>query len=175
MNQSNAEAAAQQMADAIAAKTKRLSNYESVRKDVYRAVFNQARDFIPESAIFHTLDSRGKPELVALDGRQLFLLTVGNLPKRMFATPRTRCEMLTLDPLDAAVACETEFVGLGDDPDERQTTWTFRLGRFGLRIDTHVSSENERTETGEAFAQALVAALGWEVPTAARTVVPQVA
>jgi hypothetical protein len=70
MNKSNAEAAAQQMADVFAEKAKRSSESELIREQVYRAVFNQAHNFIPDSAIFDILHSQGEPQLIALDGRQ---------------------------------------------------------------------------------------------------------
>lgn len=85
--------------------------------------------------------------------------------------------MLTLNPLDAAVKCETQFAGLHIVTDliERQTKWTFRLSGFGFKIDTHIAPEDEEVEAGEVFAQALVAALGWKLPMAARSMHTQTA
>jgi hypothetical protein len=177
MNQSNAADATRHMAEACAAMARNAGETERIYKRVENAVFNQAFEFIPDSAIYAVVDKHREPKLVALDGRQFFLLTVGDLAVRTVGAPSTTCEMITLDPLDAVVKCKTEFNGVrtNADPMERQTTWTFRLGKIGLSINTQVVPESERVEGCEDFAQALAAALGWQLPQAAQVVELEVA
>lgn len=177
MNQSNAADAARQMAEAFAAKAGGLTEAERIRKRVHDAVFNQAFDFIPDSAVYAVVNTEQRPQLVALDDRQFFLLTVGDLSARTVGAPVTTCEMMTIDPLDSSVKCKMEFVGVrtNGDPIERRTSWSFRLGQIKLRFSTHVVPESERIEGGEDFAQTLAAVLGWEFPTAARIVQLQAA
>ncbi|HEU4905837.1 MAG TPA: hypothetical protein VFT19_06945 [Solirubrobacterales bacterium] len=107
---------------------------------------------------------------MALDDRQFFLLTVGDLSQRTVGAPATTCEMMMISPLDSSVKCETDFVGIrtNAEPIERRTGWSFRLGKIRLKFSTHVVPESEPAENGEVFAQALAAVLGWQLPNAAR-------
>lgn len=177
MNQSDAADATKQMADAFAAKVRNPEEAERIRARVREAVFSQAFEFIPDSAAYAVIEKQNTPKLVALDGEQFFLLTVGDLSQRTVGPPSTSCEMITVNPRDALVKCETEFVGTrrNADPMERRTTWSFRLGKIGLKLNTHVLPEIEGVEGGEEFAQALAAALGWRLPKAASVVELQAA
>lgn len=172
MKQSDTAEVTKAMAEAHAVQAENQSEASRIHKRVEDAVFNQAFEFIPDSAVYAVIDRQKRPKLVALDGRQLFVLQVGDLSQRTVGPPSTICEMITLDPLDAHVKCETEFKGVrtNADPMERRTTWTFRLGKIRLTLNTHVVPESERTERGEDFAQALATTLGWKFPQAARVV-----
>lgn len=129
------------------------------------AIFDQAYEFIPSNAVVALVERDSEPwTLVALDGQQLYFLTVSEIEDGLLAQPPTKCRMLHVEPGVGSVEMETKFHHRHGPRGTRDTVWRFQLGGVDLTIETHFDPERARVEDGEVLAQALAKALGWSLP-----------
>lgn len=166
MNKSQAEDVSIRAAEAHSARAADSEDASRIYARVHKAVFNQAFEFIPKDAVAAVIDHQGEPpKLVALDGKKLYTLIVGDLTQDLIGTA-TSCRLVTVDPEQASVECETKFIGhrVNDQPMGRETTWNFSLNGTELTIETLTAPDRNWLEPNEVFAQALAKALGWSLP-----------
>jgi len=165
MNKSDAQDASKILAGAIAVKIEDPDRSREVEHGVHRAVHDQLREMVPDSAIFAVLED-DEPKVVALSGTRLYVVTVDELPAARGPVP-TVLRMRNIDPLTAVVDCETKYSG-HRDPDidlqvTRETVWRFRVGDIDLKIETNISRDSSWVEKGERFAVALAKVIGMDV------------
>lgn len=162
MNQQQAAEIAREMARFHAAELK--TNVGDTRvEQVHRAVFHQAFEFIPETSIAALIqrDGDNEPIVVAIDGHQLYLLSV--LPaENDLSQPATECRIVHVEPGRGSVAVRTKYrPAIGRHP-SRSATWEFKIAdEITMTIETSFHPEDE-IDQREAVAQALARALGWQ-------------
>lgn len=130
------------------------------------AVFDQAFEFIPNTAIVALVqrDGDNEPIVVAIDGHQLYVLSL--LPiENEFSQPPTECRIIHVERGRGSVTVQTRYrPAIGTRP-SRSTTWKFEIAdEVTLTIKTSFHPEDE-IERREAVAQALARALGWQAST----------
>lgn len=165
MTKSDASDTSTKMADAHSRRTGSASDAHRMYSRVDQAVFNAVLDLVPDDAIATVVDRDDEPpRFVALSGKRLYVLTVGNLENDLKATT-TNCAMRPVDRSRSSVDCEVRYIGMrtGTEPADRETTWRFDLGSERVVLETlSRPSVEEHESADEVFAQALAAALGWE-------------
>lgn len=165
MNSKQAEAAAEEFANLYAGEMKEV-DFGRVFGRVHRAVFYQALEIpgCPATAIVQR-ETDNAPMLVAVEGQQVYLLTVGEV-KDELGLPETECRMLHVSPGTGSVVQKAKYFDRKGDAAPRSTTWTFNLDEgTELTIETHFDAGESRRNDREAVARALAGALGWKLPS----------
>lgn len=165
MTQRQAAEIAREMAGFHAAEWRTSAGDRRVEQ-IHGAVFDQAFEFIPDSAVAALIqrDGDNEPVIVAIDGHQLYVLSV--LPAENGSPqPATECRIIHVEPGGGSVTVRTRYrPAIGTRP-SRSTTWKFKVAdEITMTIETSFHPEDE-IEAREAVAQGLARALGWQTST----------
>jgi hypothetical protein len=165
MNRSEAEQVAASMREFFMAEGE--SPIETEGK--YAASFDEAYEHLPEGAIFTRIqrDEDAAPQILALKGKALYMMAVEEADQAgPGGQPPTSCTMFQVGPGAAVVRTRSKFwTRTGPGPATRTTKWEFDF-RDGplIVIEAHFDPAHPENDGRENFAQALAAALGWELP-----------
>jgi hypothetical protein len=116
---------------------------------------------LPDDAITACvlLGEQNEPTLVALDGQQLYLLTVPRPGEVPAATGKLRTIRVAPDTGTAEV--DATCRGVGEYPPQ-EAIWRFKLD--GVAIELQINRDAEgRTTSDWPLAKALAEALGWKI------------
>lgn len=133
------------------------------------ASFDEAYEHLPAGAIFARVqrDGDNAPQILALKGESLYVMAVEDSDQAgPGGQPPTSCTMVRVGPGAAVIRTKSKFwPRTGPGPAIRSTKWEFDF-REGptLVIEAHFNPAHPEDDGREDFAQALAAALGWELP-----------